>query len=257
MAMIHPTAIIDPEAKIGVGVRIGPYCVVQAGVELGDDCKLHSHVVIDGPCTIGRGNEFFPFVSIGHRTQDLKYTGEPTGLIIGDGNVFRESVTLHRSTVVGGATRVGSHGNFLAYSHVAHDCVVGDHVIFSNNGTIAGHVVVEDHAIISGLTAVHQYCRIGRFAITGGCSKIVQDIPPFMIADGNPAEARGINNVGMERHGFAAEQVQHVKQAYKILYRSQLNTTQALERLKNDLTHSEEAKQIVEFIENSQRGIIR
>ena len=202
---------------------MGPYCVIGAGVELGAGCWLQHHVSLTGPSRIGPRNRFFAFTSIGQQTQDLKYAGEPTYLEVGEGNCFREFVTVNRGTAPGASTRIGSRGHFLAYSHVAHDCTVGDGVIFSNNGTIAGHVEVGDHAIIGGLTAVHQFCRIGQHAITGGCSKIVQDVPPFMIADGNPGEVRGYNKVGLERHGFDEEAVRAIKEAYRIIYRSRMN----------------------------------
>jgi len=166
-------------------------------------------------------------------------------------------VTVNRSTTSEGKTRVGNCGNFLAYSHIGHDCTVGDAVIFSNNGTLAGHVQIGDHAVMGGLTAVHQFCRIGRFAITGGCSKIVQDIPPFMIADGNPAEIRGVNLVGLERNGFAAESVKRIKEAFRIIYRCKYNTQQAMEMVRKELPETEEIRQIIEFIEESERGIIR
>ncbi len=254
---IHPTAIIDPAAEIGANVAIGPYCVVEKNVVIGDDCWLQNHVTICGPTRIGSGNKFYAFGSIGQRSQDLKYTVEPTHLEVGDGNTFREFVTVNRGTSPGDFTRVGNGGNFLAYSHIAHDCVVGDDVIFSNNGTLAGHVTVGDHAVIGGLTAVHQFCRIGRFAITGGCSKIVQDVPPFMIADGNPAEVRGINSVGMERHQFAPETVKQIKEAYRIIYRAKLNVSQAVERIRSELTSTPEIEQLMEFLQTSQRGIVR
>ena len=256
-AQIHPTAIIDPAAEIGSGVIVGPYCVVEKNVVIGDDCWLQHHVTICGPTKIGRGNKFYAYGSIGQQSQDLKYAGEPTHLEIGDGNSFREFVTVNRGTAPGAFTRIGDRGNFLAYSHVAHDCVVGDDVIFSNNGTLAGHVIVGDHAVIGGLTAVHQFCRIGRFAITGGCSKIVQDVPPFMIADGNPAEVRGINTVGMERHGFAPETVKQIKEAYRVIYRAKLNVSQAVERMRNGSSPIPEVAQLIEFLGTSQRGIIR
>lgn len=256
-AGIHPTAIVDPGARLGANVRIGPYCVIGGNVQLGDGCRLQHHVTLEGPSVIAADNVFFAYASIGQQTQDLKYRGEPTSLCIGDGNTFREFVTVNRGTAPESCTRVGSGGNFLAYSHVAHDCIVGDGVIFSNNGTLAGHVVVEDHAVIGGLTAVHQYCRIGRHAITGGCSKIVQDVPPFMIADGNPARVRGVNQVGMERHGFAAESVRRLREAYRLLYRSKLNVKQAVEEIRKELWGAVEIEQLVEFIESSDRGIIR
>jgi UDP-N-acetylglucosamine acyltransferase len=254
---IHPTAIVDPAARLGTGIRIGPYSVIGADVELGDGCHLQHHVTIQGPSSIGAENVFYACSSIGQQTQDLKYRGEPTHLRIGDGNTFREFVTVHRGTAPGSCTRVGNRGNFLAYSHVAHDCIVGDGVIFSNNGTIAGHVEVHDHAVIGGLTAVHQYCRIGRHAITGGCSKIVQDVPPFMIADGNPARVRGVNQIGLERHRFTDEAVRQLREAYRLLYRSKLNVKQAVEEIRRTLTGAPEIDQLIEFIDSSERGIIR
>jgi UDP-N-acetylglucosamine acyltransferase len=254
---IHPTAVVDPGAELGQGVVIGPYCVVQRGVTLGDDCWLQHHITVCGPTKIGRGNKFFGFGSIGEQTQDLKYVGEPTYLEIGEGNAFREFVSIHRGTAPGSVTRIGNHGNFLAYSHIAHDCHVGDHVIFSNNGTIAGHVEVGDYAIIGGLTAIHQFCRIGRYALTGGCSKIVQDVPPFMIADGNPAEVRSYNKVGLERHGFSENAMREIKIAYRLIYRSKLNLQQAVEQIRADLTDSPEIEQLVAFVTNSPRGIIK
>ncbi|MGA3170144.1 MAG: acyl-ACP--UDP-N-acetylglucosamine O-acyltransferase [Chthoniobacteraceae bacterium] len=254
---IHPTAIVDPGARLGTDVRIGPYCVIGANVELGDSCRLQHHVTIMGPSVIGAGNVFYACASIGQQTQDLKYNGEPTHLRIGEANTFREFVTVHRGTAPGSWTRIGNRGNFLAYSHVAHDCTVGDSVIFSNNGTLAGHVLVEDCAVIGGLTAVHQYCRIGRHAITGGCSKIVQDVPPFMIADGNPAQVRGINQVGLERHNFSEESARRLREAYKLLYRSEFNVKQSVEEIRKTLWGNPEIEQLVLFIESSERGIIR
>src|SRR5213079_1814532 len=256
-AQIHPTAIIDAGAEIGPGTIIGPYCVVGAGVTLGPDCWLQNHVTLAGPMAAGSKNRFFAYCSIGQQTQDLKYQGEPTYLEIGDENTFREFVTISRSTTSKVKTRIGTRGTFLAYSHIAHDCLVGDDVVFSNNGTLAGHVEVGDHAVIGGLTAVHQFCRIGRFAITGGCSKIVQDIPPFMIADGNPAEIRGVNLVGLERKSFPAERVKWIKEAFRLIYRSKYNTGQGLEAVRKELPQNEEVREIVEFIEKTERGIIR
>lgn len=254
---IHPTAIVDAKAEIGAGSIIGPYCIVGPNVVLGTDSWLQHHVTLAGPLTTGARNKFYAYCSIGQQTQDLKYQGEPTYLEIGDDNTFREFVTANRSTTADGKTRIGHRGNFLAYSHVGHDCVVGDVVVFSNNGTLAGHVQVGDHAIMGGLTAVHQFCRLGRYAITGGCSKIVQDVPPFMIADGNPAKVRGINVVGLERNGFPAETIKAIKEAFRLIYRSKYNTRQALEAIQQELPASAEITQILEFIQNSERGIIR
>ena len=256
-AKIHPTAVIDPSAQIGEGCEIGPYCVIGADVQLGADCWLQHHVSLHGPSKFGRGNQFYAFSAIGQKTQDMKYAGEPTHLAVGDGNCFREFVTVHRGTAPGSVTRLGSGGNFLAYAHIAHDCVVGDGVIFSNNGTLAGHVEVGDHAVIGGLTAVHQFCRIGASALTGGCSKIVQDVPPYMIADGNPAKVRSYNKVGLERHGFSEEAQRQVKVAYRLIYRSALNLQQAVEQIRSDLPETPELARLVAFITSSPRGIIK
>ncbi|MFT4639583.1 MAG: UDP-N-acetylglucosamine acyltransferase [Verrucomicrobiales bacterium] len=254
---IHPTAILDSRAAIGKDVIIGPYCVVEGPVQLGDRCALKSHVVLAGPSKIGPDNVFYPFAVVGEQSQDLKYIGEPTYLEIGHHNVFRENVTIHRSTADAGKTLIGNHGNFLAYSHIAHDCVVGDHVIFSNNGTLAGHVTVEDHAVIGGLTAVHQFCKIGQHAITGGCTKIVQDVPPFMIVDGNPAGVRGINKVGLERHGFEDTSIRALRECYKLLYRQDMNVHQALEAIAEQFPDDSLVQKLTAFVASSERGIIR
>lgn len=254
---IHPTAVVDPSAEIGEGVEIGPYCVIHAGVTLGEECWLQNHVTMAGPLKTGSNCRFFAFSCIGQRSQDLKYTGEPTYCEIGDDNTFREFCTVNRATNPGGTTVIGSHNNFLAYSHIAHDCHVGDHVIFSNNGTLAGHVVVEDHAILGGLCAVHQFCRVGTHSITGGCTKIVQDVPPFMIADGNPAEVRATNQVGLERRGFSEAARRTLRTAHQILYRKSLNVSQALEEIEKLEDHESVLATLIRFIRNSERGIIR
>jgi UDP-N-acetylglucosamine acyltransferase len=254
---IHPTAIVDPGARLGEGVVIGPYCVIEAGVEIGAGCRLQGHVTVCGPSKIGSGNKFYAYGSIGQQSQDLKYKGEPTYLEIGADNCFREFVTVHRGTDPGSVTKIGNGGNFLAYSHIAHDCIVGDRVIFSNNGTLAGHVEVGDHAIIGGLAAVHQFCRVGRYALTGGCTKIVQDVPPFMIADGNPALVRGINQVGLERNGFSPETIRAIREAYRLIYRSKLNANQATQQIRETPEPTPEIQHLLEFIETSKRGIIR
>lgn len=256
-AAIHPTAVIDSSAEIGAGCEIGPYCVIGSGVVLGADCWLQHHVSLTGPARFGRANRFHAFCSIGQRTQDLKYQGEPTHLVVGDENTFREFVTVNRGTAPGGTTTVGNRGAFLAYSHIAHDCTVGDDVIFSNNGTLAGHVTVEDYVILGGLTAVHQFCRLGRHAMTGGCSKIVQDVPPFMLADGNPARVRGINKIGLERHGYGPEVTRTLKEAYRTLYRSNLNLAQAVDQMRAQLPDSPEIERLIIFVTQSARGIIK
>ena len=254
---IHPTAVVDPEARIAPDVVVGPYCVIGPDVAIGPGCWLQNHVTICGPAKIGSRNRFHSYGSIGQKTQDLKYAGEPTYLEIGDDNNFREFVTVNRATAAGSVTRVGNRGNFLAYSHIAHDCIVEDDVLFSNNGTLAGHVLVQQYAIVGGLTAIHQFCRIGKFAFLGGCSKIVQDVPPFMIADGNPAVIRGINFLGLERHNVSHDVIRALKESYRILYRSDLNTKQAVAELDRSLPDVPEVRELVEFIEASERGIIR
>ncbi len=256
-ARIHPTAVIDSGAEIGADCEIGPYSVIGAGVVLGEGSWLQHHVSLTGPSRFGKGNRFHAFCSIGGRTQDLTYAAEPTHLDVGDGNTFREFVTVNRGTAPGAYTRIGSRGNFLAYCHIAHDCTVGDDVIFSNNGTLAGHVTVEDHVVLGGFTAVHQFCRLGRHSMTGGCSKIVQDVPPYMIADGNPARIRGINKTGLERHGFSSEAARALKEAYRLLYRSDLNVAQAVEQMSEQLPDIAEIGHLTGFVTKSERGIIK
>lgn len=255
--MIHPTAIIHPNAKLGADCVVGPYCVIGEHVELGDSCKLHSHVVLDGHTRLGRANEIFPFASIGLKTQDLKWKGGITRTEIGDHNTFREHVTIHSATNDGNVTRVGSHNNLLAYTHVAHDCILGDHIIMSNNATLAGHVSVADHAVIGGLAGVHQFCRVGRMAMIGGYSKVVQDVPPFMIADGNPCATRTINKVGLTRNGVSEETQTALRQAYKILFREGLLTAKAIETMEKDLPPVAEIKLLIEFVRSSERGLAR
>jgi UDP-N-acetylglucosamine acyltransferase len=252
--MIHATAIIHPKAKIGSDCEIGPYCVIGEHVVLGDKCKLHSHVVIDGHTTLGKDNEIFPFASIGLKTQDLKWKGGMTRTQIGDGNTFREYVTIHSATGDGEVTTVGSHNHILAYCHVAHNCVLGNHIIMSNAATLGGHVIVEDYAVIS-IAAVHQFCRVGKMSLIGGCSKIVQDVPPFMIVDGNPGETRTINKVGLERNGVSEEAQTALRQAYKILFREGLTISNALAKIESELPSLPEVKHLVQFVRASERGI--
>lgn len=252
---IHPTAVIHPGARLGAGTVVGPYCVLGEHVVLGEECRLHSHVVIDGHTELGRGNELFPFTSIGLQTQDLKWKGGVTRTRIGDGNTFRESVTVNSATGEGEVTTVGSHNHILAYSHIAHNVTLGNHVIMSNVATLAGHVMVEDHAVIGGLAAVHQFCRIGRLSIIGGCSKVVQDVLPFMMADGNPAKTRTVNKVGLERNGIGPESLAALKQAYRILFREGLIISNALERIKANVPSLPEIEYLMAFIQKSERGI--
>ena len=257
--MIHPTAVIDPNAKIADGVEIGAYSVVGAHVKIGEGSVLKSHVVIEGHTTIGENNTFFPFSAIGQVTQDLKYVGEPTALIIGNHNTFRENTTIHRGTTENIPTRIGDHNLFLSYSHVAHDCQVGNHCILSNNGTLGGHCELGDYAIISGLSGTHQFCRIGEHSLVGGCTKIVQDVPPYMIVDGSPAAVRSPNLIGLQRRGFDGAERRSIKNAYKKLF---LTKKQSLGELVSELEASDSASEthvarLIDFIRGSERGVIR
>lgn len=255
MHQIHSTAIVHPQAQIGADCDIGPYCLIGEQVVLGDRCRLHSHVVIDGRTTLGADNEVYPFASIGLKTQDLKWKGGKTWTEIGQHNTIREYVTIHSATGDGEYTRIGSNNNLLAYCHVAHNVTLGNHVIMSNVATLAGHVVVEDYAIVGGLAAVHQFCRIGKMSIIGGCSKVVQDVPPFMLADGNPAQTRTINKVGMERNGLSSEAQNALKQAYKLLFREGLTVSNALARIETELPALPEIQHLVRFARTSERGL--
>lgn len=254
---IHLTAIIEPAAEVAADAEVGPYCVIGAGVVLGAGCHLTHHVSLSGPSRFGKNNLFHPFTVIGSKTQDLKYTAEPTYLEVGDDNEFREFCTVHRGTGPEEFTRIGNSNLFLSYAHVAHNCEVGNHCIFSNNATLAGHVIVEDYAIISGLSAVHQFCRIGSHALVGGCTKIVQDVPPFFIADGNPAEVRSVNLVGLQRRGFSEERIIILRKALRLLYNPKRNTSQALEDLENELGSHDDVQVLLQYVRASRRGIIR
>jgi UDP-N-acetylglucosamine acyltransferase len=253
--MIHPSAVIHPKSEIGADCVIGPFCVIGEHVTLGRGCKLHSHVVIDGHTRLGEGNQIYPFASIGLQTQDLKWKGGATYTKIGGHNTFREYVTIHSATGDGNATTIGCHNNLLAYSHVAHDVTIGNYVIMSNVATLGGHVAVEDHVVVSGLAAVHQFCRLGKMAIVGGCSKVVQDVPPFMLADGNPAETRTVNKVGMERNGVSEEAQTVIRQAFKILFREGLTIPNAVARIEKELPMCPELQHLLNFVKTSGRGI--
>jgi len=253
--MIHSTAIIHPQARLGSGCEIGPYCIIGEHVTLGDNCRLHSHVVIDGHTKLGRENEIFPFAAIGMKTQDLKWKGGTPRLEIGDHNVFREGVTIHCATNDGDATIIGSNNLLIIYAHVAHDCRLGNGIIMSGYAGLAGHVIVEDFAVFAGYVAVHQFCRIGKLSMIGGCSKIVQDVPPFMIVDGNPGETRTINKVGLERHGLSEETQNALRQAYKILFREGLTIPNALAKIESELPKLPEIQYLASFVRASERGI--
>ena len=255
--MIHPSAIIHSKATIGAGCEIGPFCVIGESVTLGDHCKLHSHVVIDGHTQAGNENEFFPFTSIGLKTQDLKWKGGITRVRIGDKNVFREGVTVHSATNDGDATVIGNGNLFLAQVHVAHDCQLGNGIIMSSFAALAGHVVVEDHATFGGYAAAHQFCRIGTRCMVGGYTRLSQDVAPYIIVEGNPPAARAINKVGLERAGMATETQSALRCAYKIIFREDLPTADALKKVEAELPPFPEVKHLVQFIRASERGVCK
>jgi UDP-N-acetylglucosamine acyltransferase len=247
--MVHSTAVIHPKAQIGADCEIGPYCVIGEHVELGPGCRLHSHVVIDGHTRLGQGNEIYPFASIG-----LK--GGLTRTQIGDHNTIRECVTIHSATSDGEATVLGSHNNILASSHIGHNVQMGNHVIVSM-AALAGHVIVEDYAIVGGLSAVHQFCRLGTMSMIAGCAKVVQDVAPYVIVDGNPAEARTINKTGLERNGVSDAAQTALRHAYKIFFRDGLTIPNALARIESELAPLPEIQHLVQFIRTSERGVTK
>jgi len=256
--VIDPRAIIDPGARIAGDVRVGPFTVIGPDVEIDAGTEIASHVVIKGPTRIGERNRILQFSSIGEDTPDLKYQGEPTRLVIGNDNVIREGVTIHRGTVQDrGETTIGDHNLLMAYVHVGHDSVIGNHCILVNNASLAGHVHMGDWAILSGYTLVHQYCHIGAHSFSGMGSGIGKDVPAFMMVYGNPAEPRGINIEGLRRRGFSGEQITAVRRAYKILYRQGLTTEAALELLRSLVVDHPELTLLVDSLERSRRGIVR
>jgi len=257
MNEIDSRAIIFPSARIGTDTRIGAFAVLGEGVELGDECVLEPHAVVRGPARFGRKNVFDSFCSVGGDPQDLKFGGERTELVVGDGNRFREFCTVSRGTVQGGGlTRIGDDNLFMAYSHVAHDCSVGSHTVFANGATLAGHVVVEDYANVGAFSPVHQFCRVGRYAYIGACTVITQDVPPFSrIVTERDTKCYGVNTVGLERRGFDRNRLETIERAFRLLLRSKLNTTQALEQIRAQLNGSPDVRELVEFIESTERGL--
>ncbi|WP_295800941.1 acyl-ACP--UDP-N-acetylglucosamine O-acyltransferase [uncultured Microbulbifer sp.] len=255
---IHPTAIVDSSAKIGEGVQIGPYSVVGADVEIGDGCEIASHVVLSGPTRLGKNNRIYQFATVGQDTPDKKYQGEPTTLIVGDNNVIREGVTIHRGTVQDrGETIIGNDNLLMAYAHIGHDSVIGNHTILVNNVALAGHVLVKDWAILSGFSMVHQYCTIGEHAFTGMGAGIGKDVPAYVMVAGNPAEAKTINAEGLRRRGFTREEISLINKAYKIVYRRGLTTDEALESLKVLREESHVVQPWIDSLTTSTRGIVR
>ena len=255
-ATIHPTAIVETGAELGPDVEIGAHAFVGRSVVLGAGTRLHHHASVEGNTVMGAACEVFPYACIGGKTQDLKFKGGNPGLRIGERNVFREYVTVHCATNDGEFTRVGSDNVLLAACHVAHDCLLGNHIVMSNGALVAGHVVIEDRVVIGGYGGIHQFCRLGAFAMLSATAKLVHDLPPFFIADGTPAEIRAINRVGLERNGFTPQQLDRVKLIYRILYREGLNRTQALEKLARHAdAETDEFRRVLAFAQSSERGL--
>jgi len=257
--VIHPSAIVDPNAQIPTSCKIGPFCVVGREVVLGESCELLSHVVLSGPLQMGRNNRVFPFTTIGLEPQDLKFKGEVTRVEIGDNNVIRECVTIHRGTPGGGGvTRIGSNCLLMAYVHIAHDCMVGNNVIMANSATLAGHVTIEDYATVGAFSPVHQFVRVGAHSYVGGGTVITRDVLPFSrVSAEREARVYGINSIGLQRKGFSKERIQSIQRAFRVLINSKLNTTQAVEKLRSDGDLGEDVELLVHFIEGSKRGVIK
>lgn len=258
-SQIHVQAVVSAKAKIAAGVQIGAYAVVGDDVEMENGCVVHAHAVVQGPAKIGRNNVFHPFSSVGGDPQDLRFQGEKTELVVGEGNTFREYVSVSRGTFGGGGkTTIGSGSLFLACSHVGHDCRVGDNTLFVNGATLAGHVIVEDFATIGFGSPVHQFCRIGRYAYIGAATVITQDVPPFSrVVTERETKSYGLNTIGLERKGFSPERVQALQRAFRLLLRSKMNTSQALAEMRKSLAASEDVKELIQFIETAERGIVK
>jgi len=258
-AAVDPRAVVSESARLGAGVRVGAYAVVGDEVELGAGCVLHAHAVVNGPARFGRENVFHSFCAIGGDPQDLKYQGERTVLEVGERNVFRESVTVNRGTAQGGGvTRIGNSNLFMTCGHVAHDCTVGDHTIFANAATLAGHVTVEDYVTVGAFSAVHQFCRVGRHGYIGGFTVVTQDVAPFArVVTERDTHCFGANTIGLERQGFPRERIEAIERAYRLLLRSKLNTTQAVEQMRAELNGSADVTELIAFIESSRRGLTK
>ncbi len=254
---IHPNAFVHPKAKLGRGVCIGPNTVIGEYVKIGANTVVGSCCVIEGITQIGKRCKIYTGAVIGSPPQDLKYKGERTKVLIGDDNVIREYVTINLGTVDKGKTVVGNNNLLMAYSHVAHDCVIGDGVVIANAGTLAGHVTIENKAIIGGMSAIHQFSRVGRTAIIGGCSKIIQDVPPFSMVDGHPAKVYGINSIGLKRAKISPASITRLKTAFKILFKMKLSTSTALKRIKKEVPKDANVKYLIEFIKSSKRGVCK
>ncbi|SFN16265.1 acyl-[acyl-carrier-protein]--UDP-N-acetylglucosamine O-acyltransferase [Izhakiella capsodis] len=257
-AVIHPSSVVEEGAVIGARTHIGPFCFIGANVEIGEGTVLKSHVVVNGHSKIGKDNTIYQFATIGEVNQDLKYAGEPTRVEIGDRNSIRESVTIHRGTVQdNGLTKVGSDNLLMVNAHVAHDCIIGNRCILANNATLGGHVTIDDYAIIGGMTAVHQFCIIGTHVMVGGCSGVAQDVPPFIIAQGNHATPFGVNLVGLQRRGYSKEALHAIRNAYKVLYRSGKTLDEAKAEIEEIAKAQHEVQPFHDFFSRSTRGLIR
>jgi UDP-N-acetylglucosamine acyltransferase len=253
---IHKTAIVSKKAKLAGDIIVGPYSIIGDNVTVAAKTKIGNHCVIEGNTTIGSGCEIFTGAIIGSRPQDLKYKGGKSFLEIGDNNIIREYCTFNPGTEEGGRTTVGNGNLFMAYSHIAHDCVVGNDCVIANNGTLAGHVTIEDKAVVGGLVAIHQFVRVGKLSIIGGCSKVVQDIPPFSTCDGHPARIYGLNLVGLKRDRLSRDSIEQLNRAFKILFNSGLSIKHSLEKIKKEIAQTPQVSYLLNFIKNSQRGIV-
>lgn len=254
---IHPTAMIDPTARIETGVVIEPYAIIGEHVSIGAGTRIGAFTVLGDHTTIGPRNHVYHHASVGTDSQDLKFTGDETYLVMGAENIVREYATLNRASGAGESTRIGDRNVFMAYSHVAHNCFIGDHCVVANAAQVGGHVVVDDWAIVGGLVAIHQFCRVGCHTIVGANSKVVQDVPPFLLADGHPVRPHGLNLVGLRRRGFTADEIRAIENAYEIVYARSLRVEQAIAQLRATLAPSVHVDRIIDFVENAQRGIIR
>ena len=258
MSLISEHAIIDESASIAEGVSIGPFSIIGADVEIGEGSWIGPHVVINGPTKIGKNNKIFQFTSLGEEPQDIGYKGEPTKLEIGDNNIIRESCTMSRGTVHGGGiTRVGDNNFIMAYSHIAHDCQVGSHVIFANGASLGGHVVIQDYVTLGGFALIHQFVKVGAYSFCGMGSGVNKDVPPYIIVTGNPADARGLNSVGLKRRGIETSAIKELKNAYRDIYTSGLKLTEAIEQIQAQYENCAEVNNFVEFIRNAERSIVR
>lgn len=256
--MIDPRAIVDPSAEIAAGVEVGPFAIIGAGVTIGEGSWIGPHAVVKGPTSLGRGTRVFQFASIGDAPQDRKYAGEPTRLVVGERNVFREFCSINRGTVGGrGETTIGDDCLFMAYSHVAHDCIVGSHCIMSNCTALAGHVELGDWVILSGYAGIHQFCKVGSHAFLANNAAVTRDVPPYLLVAGSPAEPKGVNSEGLKRRGFSAEQISNIKNAYRLFYRSKLKLAEAAEQLRALVPTQPEVAEFVDFLAASERSIIR